>query len=129
MVVVCLLCVGLAFPIFRAVRPMLGKVRRQMAGKSANGEPETKDFVGFGRQTIIIMNRSTNNWGYTTIVVNDKYAAHIPDLEKGMQFEIFLKQLQGTNHVFDPKTEQVRSVNIEPEGLPPIHWTPLGPKE
>jgi hypothetical protein len=128
-VAILLLGAAIAIPVGRAVLPVLRKVRQQMAAKSANAEPETKDFVAFGRQTIIIMNPSKKDWGYTTIVVNDKYTAHIPDLEKGMQFEIFFKQLQGTNRIFDPKAEHVETVKIEPEGLPAIHWTPLTPQQ
>lgn len=85
---------------------------------------EMNQFVGFGGKTVIIMNPTDEDWGYTTVRLNDDYIAHCPELAKGMQFEIFLDQFRGgTNGVYDPKTQKIESVKIEPKGKEPIVWT------
>jgi hypothetical protein len=105
---------------------LITKMNRKGAA-GANGNTAKRngiDFVGFGRQTIIIMNPTEQDWGYTTITVNTQYVAHCPEIPKGTQFELFLKQLIGPKGQFDPKAEKVQTVKIEPEGLKPIDWTP-----
>lgn len=91
--------------------------------KKANEKREVSQYIGFGRQTVILMNISSNDWGYTTVTLNDQYVAHVPEIPKGMQFEIFLNQFQGPNGKFE-RTNRVDSIKIEPKGQKPIEWTP-----
>ena len=84
---------------------------------------EANQYVGFGRRTVILMNPSDKDWGYTTVTINGEYVAHAPEIPKGMQFEIFLNQFQGTNGIFE-LTNKVDSVKIEPKGQKPIVWSP-----
>jgi hypothetical protein len=101
----------------RAAHKIKSSVTRQMTA-------EGKKFVAFGRQTVIIMNPSEEDWAYTTVTVNGQYVAHCPEIPKGTQFEIWFKNLRGPKGEFDAKAEKVQSVKIEPEGKQPIEWTP-----
>lgn len=95
--------------------------RRTLAEIRRNGQ----DIVAFGKQTIIIMNPTEKDWGYTTVTVNSNYIAHCPEIPKGTQFEIFFKQLLAPNGAkFDSKSEKVQTVRIEPDGMKPMDWTP-----
>jgi hypothetical protein len=91
--------------------------------KKQSARLELNQYVGFSRKTVILMNPSEQDWGYTTVTINDQYVAHAPEIPKGMQFEIFLDQFQGTNGKFE-LTNRVDSVKIEPKGQKPILWTP-----
>jgi hypothetical protein len=84
---------------------------------------EANQYVGFGRRTVLLMNRSEKDWGYTTVTINGEYVAHAPEIPKGMQFEIFLNQFQGPSGKFE-LTNKVDSVKIEPKGQKPIVWSP-----
>ena len=92
--------------------------------KKASEEAEIQKYVGVATRTLLLMNPSDQDWGNTTVTINDSYVAHVPELPQGMQFEIFLKDFRGTNGFFDPKTNKVQSVLVEPKGLKPLLWTP-----
>ena len=83
----------------------------------------TTRFISFGRRTVILMNPSEEDWGYTTVTINGNYVAHAPEIPKGMQFEIFLDRFQGTNGYFN-LTNKIESVKVEPAGKKPIDWSP-----
>jgi hypothetical protein len=91
--------------------------------KKQNEKVAANQYVGFGRQTVILMNPSEQDWGYTTVTINDQYVAHAPEIPKGMQFEIFRDKFQGTNGFFSI-TNKIDSVKIEPQGQKPIYWSP-----
>ena len=95
----------------------LGDLKKRAEKVAAN------QFISFGRRTVILMNPSEEDWGYTTVTINGNYVAHAPEIPKGMQFEIFLDKFQGTNGIFN-LTNKVESVRIEPAGKKPIDWSP-----
>lgn len=108
--------------LFYALGPRLARHLKTITTQQQNAGLQ---FVGFGRQTVIIMNPTDKDWGYTTVTLNDQYVAHCPEIPKGTQFEIWFKNLRGTNgEVFDRTIEPVKSVKIQPEGQEAIAWTP-----
>jgi hypothetical protein len=108
--------------LFYALGPRLAQHLKAITTQQPNAGLQ---FVDFGRQTVIIMNPTEKNWGYTTVTLNDQYEAHAPEIPKGTQFEIWFKNLRGTNgEVFDRTVEAVKSVKIQPEGQEAISWTP-----
>jgi hypothetical protein len=80
------------------------------------------NVVHLNWSSVTIMNLSSNDWGYTTVTVNDKYEAHCPDIPKGTEFEIRLKDFRGPDGPFEPTAPTVRKVTVQPDGKPPIVW-------
>lgn len=114
-----ILLVGAAFFIKFGPR-----AARRLKAVTAQPAQQAGKYVAFGPQTIIIMNPTAQDWGYTTVTVNGDYEAHCPEIPKGTQFEFWYRNLRGPKGTFDAKTEKVESVTIQPEGQQPIKWTP-----
>jgi len=86
---------------------------------------EGRQYIALGPGTVRILNSSEENWGYTTVTVNDKYESHASGIPKGTQFEIWLKSFLGPNgERIDLVTERVISVKVQPAGHDAIVWTP-----
>src|SRR4051812_44749028 len=52
---------------------------------------KSQSIVHLTSRSVIIMNLTSNDWGYTTVTLDDQYEAHCSDIPKGTQFEIRLK--------------------------------------
>jgi hypothetical protein len=115
------LCLIAAIPVFFFVRPRI--MSRLQRISTQPGTPASQ-YIGFGRQTVIILNPTDKDWGYTTVTVNDDYKANCPQIPKGTQFEIWYKSFRGPKGEFDPRSQKVQAIKIEPEGEQVITWKP-----
>ena len=116
-----LLIVVVAAVIFFAVRPRSAESKAKETSARPTGDGHR--YVAFGSRTIIIMNPTETDWGYTTVTVNDRFEAHCPEIPKGTQFEFFFRNLRGPEGAFEENAEKVQAVKIQPDGQKTVVWT------
>jgi hypothetical protein len=116
------LIVVVAAAIFFAVQPSAPKSKPRVA-TTPQQTSESQKYIALRSRTILIMNASLTDWGYTKVTVNGRFEANCPEIPKGTQFEIFYKDLRGAGGAFDPNAEKVETVKLEPEGQKAIVWT------
>ena len=107
--------------VYLAIGPRV--IRKfKAAMQKEEGTAMSRSIVHLTYRSVIIMNSTSNDWGNATVTVNEQYEAHCPDIPKGTQFEIRLKDFRGPDGPFEPTAPTVRRVTIKVDGEPPIIW-------